>query len=178
MSTKHSENARQMIADGRNIIRQKALSEGFDYWLSLEQDIIPPTNVVERLLSNKKSIVSASYFNFSHEENTGLPKPNAFCLIKPNDELTIITRRMHFDDMWPSRLIKVFLTGFGCLLLHKSVLQKTKFRIDENLTAYDDVFFCRDAQKEGFEVYLDSRVMCLHYNQRHSKELEQKLWSK
>lgn len=159
-----NENIRQMLADCRNILRKKALEENFDYLLLVEQDVIPPHNVVESLLSNDKKIVSAAFFNFSHQKDGPTPQPNHFCLINPKDNYTMITRRLAFDDLWPSRLIKIFLTGVGCILIHKSVLEEIEFRVDKNLSAYDDLFFCRDANKKGFEIFLDSRVLCMHLN--------------
>ncbi len=174
----HSDNIRQMLVDGRNLLRKKALDEDFDYWLSLEQDVIPPSNIIEALFSSKKEIVTAAYFNFSFEKENPVPQPNAFVLINPSDKKTFITRRLIFEELWPSRLQKIFLSGFGCVLIHKNVLEKIKFRFDKSLSAYDDVFFYRDANLEGFSAYLDSRVICRHMNKMHSNEVLEKTWSK
>lgn len=157
-----NENIRQMLADSRNLIRQKFLNGYYDFYLQIEQDVIPPVDVIERLLSNHKKIVSAAFFNFSHQKDTSLILPNHFSLINPNDKHTTVTRRLALEDLWPSRLMKIFMTGIGCILIHKSVLREIKFRVEPNASAYDDVYFCRDANKKGFEVFLDSRVMCRH----------------
>lgn len=164
-----NENIAQMLADSRNVLRQKVLDEDFDFFLQIEQDVIPPADVIERLLSNNKKIVCGAFFNFSHQKDTSIILPNHFSLINPKDRHTTITRRLAFDDLWPSRLIKIFLTGIGCILIHKSVMQEIKFRVDKSLNAYDDMHFCRDANAKGFEIFLDSRVMCLHLNKQWSK---------
>ncbi|MBI4044502.1 MAG: hypothetical protein HY392_02240 [Candidatus Diapherotrites archaeon] len=164
MRVPFNENIAQMLADSRNVLRQKALDDDFDFFLQIEQDVIPPADVIEHLLSNGKKIVSAAFFNFSHQQDTSMILPNHFSLINPADKHTSITRRLAFEDLWPSRLIKIFLTGIGCILIHKSVLKEIKFRVDPNLNAYDDVHFCRDANEKRFEIFLDSRVMCLHLN--------------
>lgn len=176
IKTKHTNSVREMLSRDRNFFRKKVLEEGFDYWLSLEQDIVPPPNVVEALLANnKKEIVSATYFNFSHEKEDNIPKPDMFCLINPEDTEFEVTRRLLFDDLWPSRLIKVFVTGIGCMLIHKSVLEKLEFHFDPKVSVYDDVWFCKDAHKHGIGVYLDSKVLCVHNAKFHSKELIEKL---
>src|SRR3990167_4198770 len=54
--------ARERIINAMNIFRKKFLDEGFDYFFSLEQDVIPPTNVLETLLSRKEKIISGVYF--------------------------------------------------------------------------------------------------------------------
>lgn len=158
-----------MLAGARNVLRKKALDENFDFLLLIEQDVIPPKDVVESLLSSNKKIVSAAFFNFSHQKDDSVPTPNHFGLINPTGNHTIVTRRLAFEDMWPSRLIKVFMTGVGCILIHRSVLEKISFRVEKGLTAYDDVFFCRDAHEKGFEIFLDSRVLCRHLNRPWSK---------
>src|SRR3989344_9577139 len=45
------EGARDRIVASRNILREKVLNEGYDYFLSLEQDVVPPKDIIERMLS-------------------------------------------------------------------------------------------------------------------------------
>ena len=42
-------------------------------------------------------------------------------------------------------------------------LNDPKFRYDKEKSPWDDVWFCEDARKEGFKVYLDTGVRCKHY---------------
>lgn len=176
IKTGHTNSVREMLVRDHNFFRKKVLEEGFDYWLSLEQDIVPPPDVLERLLaSQKKEIVSAVYFNFSHEKEDGIPKPDMFCLMDPEDKKFNVTRRLLFDDLWPSRLLKVVVAGLGCMLIHRSVLEKISFHFDPKISVYDDVWFCKDARESGESVYLDSRVICRHLAKFHSQELIDKL---
>ena len=50
------ENARERMVVSRNLLRKKVLEEGYDFFLNLDQDIIPPRNIIERLLKNNKKI--------------------------------------------------------------------------------------------------------------------------
>lgn len=55
--------ARLRMVNSRNLLRQKVLDEGYDYFLNLDQDIIPPDDIVERLIKHKKDVVTGIYFN-------------------------------------------------------------------------------------------------------------------
>ena len=54
---KYVEPAVKRIVNSRNILRKYALENNYDYFLSLEQDVVPPEDIIQRLLShNKKAI--------------------------------------------------------------------------------------------------------------------------
>ena len=54
------------------------------------------------------------------------------------------------------------MCGIGCMLIHRSVLEKLEFR--ENLEGgFDDVTFCNDVRnKLNLKIYLDTSVKCIH----------------
>ena len=56
------EGALKRIITSRNILREEILEKGYDYLLSLEQDVISPKDIIERLLRHKKQVISAIYF--------------------------------------------------------------------------------------------------------------------
>src|SRR3989344_1634335 len=58
----YSENPIDRVVRSRNILRDFALSECYDYLLSLEQDVIAPNDILARLVARKKDIVSGVYF--------------------------------------------------------------------------------------------------------------------
>jgi len=57
---------------------------------------------------------------------------------------------------------KVDAAGLGCLLIHKRVLDKVKFRFDKKNKAFDDMYFCKDAYDNGFEIFVEMSVKCKH----------------
>lgn len=156
--------ARQRIVNSRNILRQKFLSGKYDYFLSLEQDVVPPVNIIERLLEHGKKVVSGAYF-------TGFPKYSSVRLLafrhttpaNPVEPLWDVGEPLGIMEVLPARLMDVAVVGLGCVLIHRSILEKVSFRYDAQTDASDDMFFCYDARKVGATIFLDSSQLCQHY---------------
>ena len=147
------ESAKKRILTSRNILRQIVIEKNYDYLLSLEQDILPPKDIIERLLKSKKEIISAVYF---------MPqKDNLVPMLAVNEDRGKY-RYLPFEYVDKGKhLINVNYAGLGAILISKKVLEKIKFRVDEK-PGFDDWFFCKDAEKEGFKIYADLSVKCKH----------------
>ena len=153
---------RQRIIEARNMIREIALKENYDYFFSLEADVIAPSDMIERLLLREKEIVSGVYFNLVPQRNSLVIL--AFEKTGENEHGEVETRTLTLQDIMPSRLIEnLYVTGVGCILIKRNVLAKIKFRFDEKFDAFDDWWFCTDAIKEGFSINLDTSMLCKHY---------------
>ena len=50
----------------------------------------------------------------------------------------------------------------GCVLISRRVLEKVKFRYSEKYGGWDDVWFCEDAKRKGFEICADPKIKCKH----------------
>ncbi|MBU0930262.1 MAG: hypothetical protein KJ623_04280 [Nanoarchaeota archaeon] len=147
------ENARERIVHSRNLLRKKVLEEDYDYLLSLEQDVIPPKDIIENLLKWDKKIISALYFKTD-------PNGTLTPLLWIKDEIGI--RKAYLDEVEQNKLVKAAAVGIGCILIHKDVLKNIKFRYEKEKEGFDDVFFCDDAINNGFEVYCDTSIKCKH----------------
>jgi len=157
----NSDIARQRIVESRNVLREKALNEGFDYFFSLEQDLIPPPDCIERLLERKRKVISGTYFNIVPERSAVTVL--AYKGIGKNAEGKVIHKTLDLFELFPSRLIEGLLaTGIGCMLIHMDVLKKVKFRFVEEEKAFDDWWFCEDATAIGEPVVLDTSMFFGH----------------
>lgn len=180
------ENVKERIVFSRNILRDKAINENYDYFLSLEQDMIPEKDIIKRLLNHNKEIVSAYYgkeYIFKIRDNeTGEIKEieaevpviyisenedekgkNNYSNENPNTlESEAIIRNANPNEVLFKGLIKVGSFGVGCLLIKKEVLAKIKFRFESEKKAFDDMFFCKDSKLLGYELFLDSDIRVEH----------------
>ena len=158
----------RMVA-ARNEFRKRALEGGYDYMLFLEQDIVPPMDLVERLLAADKEICSALYFNIKREGNRMLcydgHNPMAWdaihdCAGKSRE------KSLGFERLFPSALLRVDGCGLGCVLIGRKVLEKVGFRCVPGSTDFEEFFFAEDCRKHGFEMFVDSSTVCRHHTRR------------
>lgn len=163
---------RDMLVRDRNRLREITLEQGFDYFFSLEQDVVPPSDAIERLMASNKDVCGGLYFNYKETEAM-LPgnkvvkrrvfAPIAYTWADPGLKELNVTKRLSFEGVFPSRLQRIHLSGVGCMLIERKVLEKVKFRYDKKSSAFDDMYFGMDCQDNGFETWLDSRVICMHH---------------
>src|SRR3989344_6858727 len=153
------------VISSRNILRQYAIDNSYDYLLMLEQDVIPPQAVIEMLLRHSKPVVSGIYFkpftlNIKFANKTVKRRelrPLLYAAVPGNpDKLHFCTKK----DVAGSYLVKAAAAGLGCMLIHRDVFSQLSFRSDG--TAYDDMFFCQDLRSKNIPLYADTSVKCRH----------------
>ena len=154
----YNKSPRKRIVDSRNVLRRRVLEGGYDYLFSLEQDVIPPKDVIERLLKHKQKILTGVYFTYATQGNMTKLLP----LLYKKTRHPKIQKQMRTEEIYPPRKIIVKSCGLGCVLIHRDVLEKVKFRYDKEYAAFDDMFFCRDAEEHGFKIVADTSLKCKH----------------
>jgi hypothetical protein len=166
---------RERVIYSRNLIREKFLNEGYDFFFSLEQDVIPPKDIIENLLKHNKEIVSAYYNKLVKvglkDNETGEVK-NALI------ELALVwvqadgekIRRANPQEVLNKGLIKVGGFGIGCVLIKREVLEKIKFEYKPDKKAFDDMLFCDDAEKAGYGLFLDSNIKVPHLHKQWDRD--------
>jgi GT2 family glycosyltransferase len=150
--------ARERIITSRNLLRQHVLDKGYDYFLSLEQDVIPPPDVLERLLQHKKRVITAIYFNYINAKEGTELAPVAWSKINIEKGERYFIKPSQLN----TGLIRIAVSGLGCILIHKSILEKVKFRYEQQHSAFDDVFFGLDCRKNNVSIYADTNLFCKH----------------
>jgi len=156
------EEAKERIAQSRNIIRERVLDGGYDFFLSLEQDILANKDTLSALLSHNKDIVSAYYGKRKKlllTEN-GVVKP--FIIDIPVVYLDAgfgRVRQANAEEVRGKGLLEIGAAGLGCMLISVEVLNKIRFR---HALAFDDMLFCEDAVSLGYPIYLDSNHTVVH----------------
>ena len=152
--------ARDRIIASRNMLREIALKKGYDYLLSLEQDVIPPKDIIERMLGHNKKIICGVYF--AHNvmlDNSIKLIPLVYTL---TDKKTLTMNPLDESALWSNKLLRVISCGMGCVLIHKDVLKEITFRYNKTTRAHDDRWFCIDAYYKKFEMFCDTSIKCKH----------------
>ncbi len=163
IKTPYSESAKERIVQSRNALRKIVLEEGYEWFFSVEMDVIPPSDALQRLLDRKGKIVAGLYYTRQEGEDKQikmLPVAKCFETSKKWDKL----RYPNEEELNGKKVFPVAYAGLGCLLIHRSVLEKIEFRyrkIGEE-GGFDDAWFGFDAWRKGFKVMLDPTVKCEH----------------
>lgn len=164
---------RDMMVRDMNMAREITLTQGYDYMLILEQDIIPHPDIIEKLLAYDEDIMSAFYWldmNFAQIKGRDCwYTPVNYYEFRRSDRGQIIPNIVFQPDpktyFYPSRKIPYAHAGFGCTLISKEVLKKITFRYDPSQVGQLDAFFYMDAIKEGFVPYLDTGLIVQHLHE-------------
>lgn len=151
------EGARDRIIASRNVLREKAVKEDYDYFLSLEQDVIPAPDTLQRMLAHTKQIVTSVVYNHMPygEELRLLPmlfgrhpyEPSGLWYV---DEAELKTKELK----------TVLACHLGCTLIHRDVLELYPFRYLGN--TFDDMAFSKDVVEGGLPIFVDTTVTPEH----------------
>jgi hypothetical protein len=149
---------------------QDALEVDPEWILFLDSDIIPPKDVFQKLTRHGVPIVSGLYYI----DNPDGVHPGVWRLDENNSPAIAGIDR--------EGLINVDAIGFGCVLVHRSVIDDIEppwFRWTKGFDDHpwdlqhqgehpgisEDFYFCHKAQEAGYDIYLDTTVKCMHEKQ-------------
>ena len=150
------------IITGRNVVRNEFLKNpAYTHLFFLDTDVMIPPETLVTLLAHEKPLVAGVYL--SHQE---LPngKSGIFPVGCLQHEKKGFVRQLKIDDVWEPRLLELAITGLGCVLMQRDVLEKVGFRnIGYATTGGEDSAFFLDAHEQGFPLFIDTRIRCDHY---------------
>lgn len=152
----------ERMARSHNDCRDFTLRLKYDYLLHLETDLFPPSNIIEQLMMQAKPIISALYY----VDNGIYRKPMIQRSIKLAPRFLSSKNFMANEDLCfcDGTVKKVAHAGLGCILIHKSVLEKVNFRHIEGVNNHPDTYFAEDCAKERIPIMLDTSIVVEHEN--------------
>lgn len=146
------------------IIREALTSDQWDYFLSIEHDMVMPADLMERLQDyNPKEhpIVGILYFGRVQEDQ----RPVAGYL----NEFRRLNAQELDSMLREPGLYPVDWVPMGCTAIHRSVFENWEkrtpwFRQHETPKGVmgHDVDFCTRAKKQGFPIHLDTKISAGH----------------
>lgn len=156
--------------DLRNEACMACLKGGWEYLFFLDSDVVCPPDTIHRLLAHKKPLISGLYFRRSPP--VGLP-----VMMKPVGQWHVNYPR--------DKVIEVDTVGAGCLLIHRSLLEKCPpqrpghhwfdWRVNLNgqhpfPLSEDFTFNVWVKQKLNVPTLVDTSVRCRHLGYSESTE--------
>lgn len=156
--------SREAIARAQNYARAIALRDGYDYVLSLESDIFPLPNVLERLLLWGKDVVTGLYFIGSPDQKILIPCATVFELDK---SINIMGTRLlktyeEIEEFVKPGLKQVAAGGMGCCLMSRYALEQVPFIYEPDMGGHSDIFWFNDVYRKRMYSFVDTEVICRH----------------
>ncbi len=146
-----SPNRQGWEAARNNIVHQVVNSpvpdEASIFWC--DSDVILPNDAITRLADQKKDFITGIYFQRR--------KPH-YPLIN-----TFNGTAFHFIMQWPENVIApIDGCGFGCVMTSVGMLRKIEAPWFKYEKFSEDFDFCMKAQKAGYQLYVDTGILCKH----------------
>jgi hypothetical protein len=160
-------NIGSVITIARRNLTDIFLKSDFDYIWWVDSDMKFPIDAPIRLLKRGKHIVGVNY------RRRRFPNPTFTGMMGTSGQFTEFQTT---DNSPPMEQIDVL--PHGCVLVHRSVYEKIpqphylqEYIPSLNLEIGEDIYFCQQAQKAGFEVWCDqelsrevAHIGIFHYN--------------
>ncbi len=158
--------SREYMTECNNMIRQRALDGGYDYLMSIESDLYPPLDVIESLMVHSKPVTAYAYMIYTGEGSAPMlseMEDEIACFDK--DYQTRILDNMAGFDFMTGEAKKSHSCGLGCCLIQRGVLEKIKFRIDDEYQSHADEYFHKDVLVDlKVRPYVDTSILINHWN--------------
>jgi hypothetical protein len=151
---------RMHVHVAREMMAEHCVTNGHDYLYMIDDDMVCDDHLFEKLYEADKDIVAPLAFtrNYPH-------KPVMYSCIEGFDP---VIQKDHFTNYavmkYPKdKLVRCDAVGFGAVLIKAKVLHGTKKPWFQNPSSTgEDIHFCYQARKFGFETWMDTRLKLGH----------------
>lgn len=163
--------SREAQANSLNYIRNHMLDNDYDYFMSIESDLVPPVDIIERLMSHKKQVIGSIYLIGFPDSQSQPPRPCLFNVRKDKHgkvETFNLPPNVGFT-FYGKGVMKVHGCGLGATLIKRDVLEKIKFwYIHDDVIKHSDVLFYMDLHNIQIQCHVDTDMIIPHYNSKWS----------
>jgi hypothetical protein len=144
------------IQHNRALLVKHAREQRCTHLFFMDHDVFFPGDTVDRLLAHEKDIVAAPY----NMRGVWPPQTMVF-LAGPDGQRTAA-------DQFPKELFRCEALGCGCMLIRMAVFESIAapwFALDvrdNELVSSEDVWFCNQARRAGFDIWCDPTIPVGH----------------
>lgn len=145
---------------------QHVLDHGFDWWLTMDDDNPPPSNVLD-LIEFDKDVIGCPTPVYRPGHNP----PLYWNALDEGEKLGEFKQHKPCEG-----LQQVDVVGSGCMLVKRRVLEVLPHPFERiwnkgRVVAGPDITFCRKVWDKGFEVWAHYDYPCRHYTEVDLKEV-------
>lgn len=145
----------QYICQSYNALRDYFLKGNWEYFCTIECDLFPPPDIIERLLAYQKPVVSARYF-IGQGKHSHLLATHIDDTFSPNLNRNIFCEEGFHE--YGTRETISGNSGLGCCMIHRSVVTQIPFRLMD-ATTHNDTIFSLDLDYFGIDVTYDDEII-------------------
>lgn len=141
-----------------------AADNGFDYLFMIDDDMLAPADLFERLVRHNVDVIAPLAFTRNSPH-----KPVIYNLETGYDAVTKKDFYVNYIvDRYPkNQLVECDAVGFGAVLIKVDCLKKMRrpwFMTTSG--AGEDIHFCHYAKKHSFKIFMDTSVKLVHLGYR------------
>jgi len=156
----------------REKLAEYAVDGGFDYLFMVDDDMLVPNDLFEKLIRHNVDIVAPLAFtrNAPHKPVLYNLKEGYEAVMKSDYYINYSVPYYPKDE-----LVRCDAVGFGAVLIHTRVLKGIKKKWFMTTSgAGEDIHFCHLAGKNGFKVHMDTATKLTHLGYR--KEINEEVY--
>lgn len=161
---------RMLVAQAREVAIEKSIELKCDYTFFIDDDMLLPRGLFEKLVSHDKDIISALAF-----ERMGDHNPNIYDIHHFNKDLAQEIQQvslrwrnvLNYKEVCDAKgLLRADVVGFGCVLINNRIFYgENKVEAPYFMSQFqvgEDFFFCWKAAQKGWEVWCDTSAKLGH----------------
>ena len=153
----------------RNLIVTEFLKTDAEFLLWLDDDVVPPVDILDKLIAHDKDIITAVAF---------CTRPNDYGVIFPYAVTLKRADNGEFNLFYGDGLDEIDACGGGAVMVKRKVYEhpamkapyRHTYKEDGTLGMTCDFKFCLRAKEAGFKVFSDSTILCSHLKTMDLKE--------
>ena len=157
----------ELMGECNDIIRKRVIDEKYDYYMSIESDVFPPKDVIQRLMKHNQPICNGVYKIGIGVDKFPLLQGVQLSMIKgkqqPHAQQLSWREANEFLD---GTLKTLHGNGIGCSLMRRDLLLEYNLKIDLTMPRiHADSIFYIALWNGKVPVHVDTSVLCRHRNQ-------------
>lgn len=166
----------ERLISSRNMILEFAKENNYDFILMMDSDVLPPKEIITRLLKHEKEVVSGIYLNYFMSSGKMKLLPVAWNILSEREfekmknrlpkgiQRSDVKRHLTEEELQGEKLLEVFHPSPGCMLLSRKIFENFAYSSErENgKNIADDVTFIKKIREKRFKIFCDTSIKCDH----------------